>query len=89
MAKEDVKKDEAQEVSEKIDLPGINPKWLSGLKWSGATPKEVVENGRKKMKYIPFERPLEPSDVMSFRDLGASVMLATTDGRKYTVSKKG
>jgi len=83
MAKEDVKEKEAQEGPK-----GIDPKWLKGLKWAGSEPKEVVENGKKKTKYIPFDRPLEPADVMSFRDQGASVVIATTDGRKYIVKKE-
>lgn len=88
--KEDVKKEDVKDEEQKEDvLPGINPKWLDGFVFRGAIPKEVEENGRKKMKYIPFERPLKPEDVMSFRDYGATVVIATKDGMKYTVAKKG
>ena len=84
MAKEEVKDKDTQD-----NPAGIDAKYLAGLKFHGATPKEVMKDGRKKMEYIPYERPLEPGDVMSHKDYGATVVIATKDGRKYTVAKKG
>lgn len=84
MAKEEAKKEEkAQEEA----IQDINPKWLDGFTFRGATPKEVEEDGRKRMKYIPFERPLKPEDVLSFKDYGPHVVIVTKDGKKYTVKK--
>jgi len=66
----------------------IDAKYLKGLKYRGANEKIVEEDGRKKRKYIPYERDLMPDDVMSFNDKGAEVVIATKDGKKYKVSKK-
>ena len=60
MAKEEAKKDEILEEP----VTGVNPKWLEGQKFYGETPKEVKEEGRKKTKFIPYERPLQPGDVL-------------------------
>jgi hypothetical protein len=91
MADKDTKEKEQTQTQAQADVKGmgIDPKYLKGFMFRGAKPKAIEEDGRKKTKYIPFERPLEPGDVMSFKDYGATIVVATKDGRKYTVKKGG
>jgi hypothetical protein len=70
------------------DSTGLNPQWLKGFMFRGATPKATEEDGRKKVTYVPFERPLETGDVLDWKDKGTTVVIVTKDGRKYSVSKK-
>lgn len=77
------------EKKEPTEETGLNPKWLDGLTFTGSTSKEVTENGVKKVRYTAFERPLDPGDVMSWKDYGSLVYIATKDGRKHAVTKKG
>lgn len=65
----------------------IDKKYLEGLTYRDAVRKEVEENGEKKVVYTPTERPLEPEDVLAMREDGAYLIIATADGRKYTVAK--
>ncbi len=67
----------------------IDARYLKGLKFHSAESKTVVEDGRKVKKFMPTERPLEPEDVLSWKDKGDSVVIVTADGRKVTVSKSG
>jgi len=75
--------------SEKAGKPllPIDPKWLKGLIFRDAERKEVKEDGEKKVKYFPIERALEPADVLTWTDNGATITFVTADGQKYTVDK--
>ncbi len=66
----------------------IDPKWLTGIKMTGSTEKEIEKDGRKTKQYIPWERPATEEDVLSFRSADDSVVIVIKDGRKYEVSKK-
>lgn len=65
----------------------IDKKYLEGLVYRDAERKEVEEDGGKKVRYNPTERPLEPGDVLNWVDNGPSVTFVTADGKKYTVDK--
>lgn len=65
----------------------IDKKYLAGLKYRGADQKEVEQDGRKRLVGVPFERALEPADVLDWADKGAEVVLVTADGQKLTVAK--
>lgn len=65
----------------------FNPKWLAGLTFKGATAKKVKEDGRERLRHVPFERPLKESDVLSWREEPTEVVIVTADGRKYRVRK--
>lgn len=68
-------------------MADIDKKYLEGLTYRDAVRKEVEENGEKKVVYTPTERPLEPGDVLAVREDGPNLIIATADGRKYTISK--
>jgi len=66
----------------------IEGKYLKGLKFKTAEAKrEQDENGRKKVKHFPVERPLKAEDVLDWKDLGATVVIVAGDGRKHRVEK--
>ena len=72
----------------------LDPKWLEGLKFHTAETKIVEKNGRKTLQAIPIERPLNEEDLLvkpdgslAFTDCGDKVIIATKDGKKYTVEK--
>jgi hypothetical protein len=67
----------------------IDKKYLVGLKYRGAEQKVIEKDGRKVTVSEPFERPLEPADVLDWADKGAEVVLVTADGQKVTVAKAG
>lgn len=62
----------------------IDQKYLKGLTFRSSKPVKTEEGTR----HQPTERPLKPSDVLDWKDTGASVVIATADGQKYTVDKK-
>ena len=66
----------------------VTLKHLTGLKFSGSTPKDVTEEGRKKTKYVPFERDLTLDDILSQNDYGDYFVIVTKGGVKYTIPKK-
>lgn len=65
-------------------------KYLKGLKFSGATASEVDDkkSGKKKKVFTPFDRPLKADDVLAWKDAGATVVIATADGKKHSVAKE-
>jgi hypothetical protein len=65
----------------------IDPKLLVGLKFHDSVRKEVVKDGAKHFEYTPRERPLKPEDVGAMKDYGDKIVIATTDGKKYTLPK--
>ncbi len=67
----------------------IPAKYLKDLVYSDAKHEEVFDKklGRKKPLHTPFERPLKAEDVMSWRDAGDVVVIATKDGQKHEVKK--
>jgi tRNA(Leu) C34 or U34 (ribose-2'-O)-methylase TrmL len=67
----------------------FDPKWLEGLVFHYADKKMVEKNGRKTLQAIAMQRPLKEEDVMSWKDYEDRVVIATNDGKKYTVKKKG
>lgn len=67
---------------------GLNPDWLKGLVFTGANKEEAKkEDGRKRIQYTPFKRPLTEADIVDWRDKGDSVVIVAADGKKYTVKK--
>jgi hypothetical protein len=65
----------------------VEQKHLGGLIYRTSAKKEVVENGQKKARYNPIERPLLLDDLLAERDDGATFHIVTKDGRKYDVPK--
>lgn len=61
----------------------LDPKWLKGQMFR--TSKTVKEEGVT--QHRPVERPLQASDVLSWKIGEASVTLVTADGRKLTVTR--
>lgn len=59
-----------------------------GLKYHDSEAREVTEDKRKVTKYIPRERPLQESDIMSHRVYGDIVIIVTKDGRRYNIPPK-
>lgn len=45
------------------------------------------KEGRPKMVYTKVERAAVPEDILAYKDYGATIVLVTCDGRKYSVSK--
>lgn len=76
-----------QEKEEASAVTGLDPKYLQGLVFKGAEKKVVDEDGVKKTKGVPYERPLKMEDVLSWADKGATVVIVTGDGRKYNIEK--
>ncbi len=66
----------------------IDPKYLKGIKMTGADEKIVEKDGRKTTQSIPWERQATEEDVLSWKDYGDFVRIAIKDGRKYDVSKE-
>jgi len=73
----------------KINQEKIDPKWLEGLTFRGATEKIVEKNGRKMRQGIPFEVPLKKENVLGCTDYGDYVIIAGNDGRKHPPVTKG
>lgn len=71
-----------------VDKNQIDPKHLKGLKFRYSEGKQVVEDGRKVVRYAAAERPLKPEDVLDWKDTGEQIVLVTADGRKVTVDKE-
>jgi hypothetical protein len=67
----------------------VEAKYLKGLKFTGATSKEVVVNGKKRKKWTPFERALVPADVLAFAERGDNIVIVAADGQKHIVPKAG
>lgn len=67
----------------------IPAKYLKGLVFSDAKHEELLDKklNRKKLVHTPFERDLAPADVMSWRDAGDVVIIATKDGKKHEVKR--
>ena len=66
----------------------IDSKWLKGLVWSGAHDRGVKDvDGRKIRVYEAFTRPLEPKDVLSFKEITDGMIIVSSDGKKHTVMK--
>jgi hypothetical protein len=66
----------------------IDKAHLAGLKFRGSKVKKIEKDGRKMTAYEPYERPLQPADVLAFVETATSVTLVTADGQKLTVEKK-
>lgn len=66
----------------------IDKSYLDGLKFRDSKPKEVTnEGGRKVIAYSSFERGLEVQDILSTKDYGDYYVIVTGDGRKYNIKK--
>ena len=72
----------------------LDPKWLEGLKFHTAETKIVEKNGRKTLQAVAKQRPMKEGDILvkpdgslAFTDYGDKVVIATKDGKKYTVEK--
>jgi len=65
----------------------VEEKHLKGLVFKTSVKKEVTEDGQKKTRYVPVERPLALDDLLSERDDGSAFHIVTKDGRKYDVPK--
>lgn len=63
----------------------IEAKYLKGLVFQSSEPRKTDEGTR----HVPTTRDLEPTDVLDWKDNGATVTIVTADGRKYVVDKKG
>ncbi|MFZ2053615.1 MAG: hypothetical protein WAU81_05405 [Candidatus Aminicenantales bacterium] len=66
----------------------IDPKYLKGIKMTGAKTELIEKNGRKVNKSTPWERPAREEDVLSWKDYGEYIVVAINDGKKYPVNKK-
>lgn len=66
----------------------IPPEYLSGLSFRQSVRKVVEEEGQLKAAFSVEVRPLEPSDVLNFRETATEVIIVTADGQKHTVGKK-
>lgn len=68
----------------------FDKKWLTGIVITGSTEKQSKnDTGRITRKYIPWERPAKATDVLSWADLGDTVVIVTKDGKKYRQAKNG
>lgn len=65
----------------------VEQKHLAGLTFKTSTSKEIDEDGRKKKRHFPVERPLKVGDLLTQRDDGDTFHIVTMDGRKYDVPK--
>ena len=68
----------------------IDSKWLKDIVFKGKKEWEAKKKPGKKTKtrvFIPFERPMEAADVLSFRVDGNEVIIVTSDGQKFRVKK--
>jgi len=77
-------------VIEPVEELEVNPKWLKDRIFKGKKEGEAIKKPGKKTKtrvFIPFERPMETADVLSFRIDGNEVVLITADGQKLRVKK--
>lgn len=66
----------------------IDPKYLKGLSFRYSERKEVNKDGRKVFEYTPKERPMEASDILSWKEEEREVVMVTADGRKIRVPRK-
>ncbi len=77
----------------------FDQKWLEGLVFHYAEKNMIEKNGRKTLQAFPKTRPLKEEDIpiievgprkgeRNWTDYGDTVVIATNDGRKYTVKKK-
>lgn len=83
---------------EEFTMPKIDPKYLEGIKMTGATEKIIEKDGRKSKTSIPWERPATEDDLMDlakpgepavyFKEDPKSIKFLVGDGRKYAVPKK-
>jgi len=76
-------------VEKRFDL-----KWLEGLFFHYAEKNVVEKNGRKTLQAVAKQRPMKEGDILvkpdgslAFTDYGDKVVIATKDGKKYTVEK--
>jgi len=79
-------KDEEQKEGKKADGK-FNPEWLKGLTFSYAEKEFVEKNGRKTLHATPKKKPLKEEHVMGWKEYPDRVVIATQDGKKYTVKK--
>lgn len=64
----------------------IDSKWLKGLVWTGAHDKGVKDvDGRKIRVYEAYTRPLEPKDVLNFKETSDGMIFVSSDGKKHGV----
>lgn len=66
------------------EKPPLDPDWLEGLVFKGSRRGKAVK-GQPKPDFVPFERPLEEGDVLSYAVGENTVTLISADGHKYTV----
>jgi hypothetical protein len=74
----------------------FDPKWLEEKDMNTGeklvffeTEKNMVEkNGRKTLQAVRKARPLREEDLLSWKDYGDRVVMATLNGKKYTIARK-
>jgi hypothetical protein len=66
----------------------VPPEYLSGLSFRQSVRKVVEEDGQSKAAFSVEVRPLEPGDVLNFRETATEMIIVTADGQKHTVDKK-
>lgn len=63
----------------------IDPKFLAGLYYRSSEPQKDDAGATR---HVPTKRPLEPGDVLDWKDNGPTVTIVTADGKKHLVEKK-
>lgn len=61
----------------------IDKKLLEGLVYKSSKPKKTEEG----TVHVPTERPLQPGDVLDWKDNGNTVTIVAGDGQKHVVKK--
>jgi hypothetical protein len=79
--------EQIKETAEKGGAKKFDPAWLKGLTYSFAEDEVIEKNGRKVHRPIAKKRPLKETDLMSWKDHGETIVIATKDGKKYSVKK--
>jgi len=67
----------------------LEEKHLKGLMSTGATAGKAEVNGKKKVKWTPFKRPMKQADVLAFAERGGDIVIVGKDGAKHRVPKTG
>jgi hypothetical protein len=75
----------------------FNPKWLEEKDSNTEeklvfyeTEKNIIEkNGRKTLQAVRKPRPLKEEDLLNWHDYGDKVVMATKNGKKYTIKGTG
>lgn len=87
MAEKGSKGKETQKNQVRQEEQTFNPKWLKGLIYETSEARTVKEQGENKKRWVPVERELKESDVLSWREKDKFVIIVTKDGKKHVVRK--